>query len=392
MIPNIEITEQGIEAPTTQQVQAGLWIMMQQAFGPGLTEDLRTPQGQLVTSLTAAITDRDNAFVELANNFDPRYSFGVYQDALAELYFISRRGETASVVRLEFTGTESIEIPSGTVCIDADGVEWVTELTVTVGVNGRVMVDAVCRQLGRILAAPNTVSEIVSPPPGIDSVTNPTSAIPGSDSESREEFEDRRSASVAKNGKGMNASVFGEVSDLPGVLDCFVEDNPTDETVTVGVTDYPMIRNSLLVSVVGGNPMDIARAILIKGGTGCAFVGNTEIEYFDNENYPDNPPSYIVRFLRPDRPEVFIRVLVDNYQNLTAQEIGQIRQSIVDNINLRIGSEIFTSRLNCVTPETANIVSIEIARDEPLNWSTVARFGIDESPVINIESVTVEQA
>lgn len=58
MIPQIQITNTGYVAPTREEITAGLWELMRSAFGDDITQDARTPQGQLVTSLTAAFYDK----------------------------------------------------------------------------------------------------------------------------------------------------------------------------------------------------------------------------------------------------------------------------------------------------------------------------------------------
>ena len=96
------------------------------------------------------------------------------------------------------------------------------------------------------------------------------------------------------NSKNTDSATYGAVSNLSDVVDVFVKSNPTDETITIGTTDYPLIRNSILVSVVGGNPEEIAKTILSKAGSGCSFNGNTEIIVTDSENYSSRPPEYTV--------------------------------------------------------------------------------------------------
>ncbi|MDC9599053.1 hypothetical protein, partial [Xenorhabdus anantnagensis] len=83
MIPKLQITPDGILAPPTQEVIDGWWRVLKSCLGDNLNTDMKTPQGQLVTTLTAIITDERNFFVNLLNSFDPRYADGMMQDALA---------------------------------------------------------------------------------------------------------------------------------------------------------------------------------------------------------------------------------------------------------------------------------------------------------------------
>ena len=96
MIPPVEITPKGILAPTTQEVTAGLWQLMRGCFGDNINTDADTPQGQLVTTLTAIITDERNFMIGLLNSFDPRYASGTMQDAIGYIYFLQRKQSTRS--------------------------------------------------------------------------------------------------------------------------------------------------------------------------------------------------------------------------------------------------------------------------------------------------------
>lgn len=289
LIPKIRYEDQGIVAPTIQELHEGLWRMMEKAFGENLNKQWSTPQGQMVASISAELSDMHNNIIELMNLVDPRFSYGVMQDGVGEIYFLSRQKATHSVVQLTFRGLTGVVIPEGFLCVDRNGNQWETTEGKFIASSGSITINAQAVKAGAITAEVGEIDQIVNSTDNIDSVTNNTPAIVGRDTESRESFEERRRESVAKNSKGMNASVLGEVSNLNGVVDCYVVDNPTDETITVGKTEYPLIRNSLAVSVVGGNDNDIARAILIKGGTACSFVGNTEVIYEDWENFESYP-------------------------------------------------------------------------------------------------------
>lgn len=121
MIPPVEITPKGILAPTTQEVTAGLWQLMRGCFGDNINTDADTPQGQLVTTLTAIITDERNFMIGLLNSFDPRYASGTMQDAIGYIYFLQRKQATRSVAELTFTGLSGMTVPAGFEVQDEQG-------------------------------------------------------------------------------------------------------------------------------------------------------------------------------------------------------------------------------------------------------------------------------
>lgn len=396
-IPNIQFTAQGIDAPTREAVTNGLWALMRQAFGPNITQDARTPQGQLVTSLTAVITDRDSQFIELANNFDPRYSFGKFQEALGAIYFLSRSEATRSVVTLEFTGLAGSAVPSGTQVQDDNGNIWETTETGAVSVaTGTVTLLARAQVPGPIQAATGTINNLLDTLPGIDRVENLVPAVPGSNEESRADFELRRADSVAANSRLTNSAVFGAVFDLPDVIDVRVIDNPTDDSITVGATNYPMIRNSLLVSVIGGNDYEIAGKIMVKGGTACAFVGNTEVRWKDTDNYDDGfPPEYDVKFLRPTIVPLHFDIRVANFDSVSGPQITAARQIIANQLasgprRARIGGTVVASSFGCGLDSALGVVEIKVSTDGS-TWVSLIEFGIDQFPSTAANLITVSQ-
>lgn len=396
MIPNIQITDKGVQAPSREAVTDGLWNLLVAAFGPQLTRDDRTAQGQLVTSLTKVITDRDNATIELANNFDPRYAVGVYQEALAQVYFIDKKKEINSTVDLKFTGQIGALIPEGFVCIDSQSNQWLTDSEVTIGFGGTVTVKSTCATTGPIAASADTITDMQQSIVGVDRVTNPAPAAAGSFAESRTDFETRRYDSVAQNSWGMNASVLGAVNNIQGVIDCYVIDNPKDVSITVGPTNYPMIRNSLLVSVVGGDDDEIAKRVMIKGGTTCAFVGNTEVTYKDTDSYNVFPPEYEVKFLRPDHKDIYFRLSFIDLSAISYNKTEEIKDKLIDSLStgirrLRISSKVIGPSYMCVIGADDGLLKIEVSKDNSV-WFDIVEFGVDEYPVINKGNINLVQA
>lgn len=395
MIPPIQFTDAGLIVPTREEVTAGLWEIMSTAFGSDLNVDARTPQGQLVTSLTAIIQDRDNASVELGNNFDPRYAIGQFQEALAAIYFLTRKTATRSIAQLEFIGIAGTIIPQGFIMVDDAGVEWSAVSSTPLSA---ALVEFICTVPGPVQAAPRTIRTFKQTIDGIDRAENPNSAAAGSAEESRSNFETRRYNSVAANSKNMNSSVRGTVDNLPGVIDVFVDDNFTDNTVTKGITAYPMIRNSLLVSVVGGDDQAIAEQIVVKGGTGCSFVGNTTVIWRDEEVGSAVPPEYVVKLLRPTHVTVLLRLTVVDASAISYLSSESAKKSIVTEFQsganrariggLAVGSNFMVG----LDSSLIRPVKLDMSTDGGATWNEYMRFGVDQFPTtstINVSLVSI---
>lgn len=395
-IPQLQVTPNGYLAPTRTEYQDGLWQMLRDAFGQDLNRDERTPQGQLVTSLTAILMDKDTAFIELANNFDPRYATGEFQEALGAIYFLKRDEATFSVCQLEFTGAEYTIVPAGFTVQDENGNRWETTEAGEIGANGKVLVWVKALDTGSIFAATGAINQLVDGLAGVDSVTNLTPAAAGRETESRTDFEIRRRESVAANARLTVDSVHGAIAGLEGVIDVAAVDNPSDAPITVGETAYPMIRNSILVSVVGGDDYEIAGEIVKKAGTGCSFVGNTDVLWRDVESYNDQfPPQYDVKFLRPDILPLWFSVRVADINAVAPEQILRIKQSILDQLaagvnRARIGGRIIPMAFNAGIEKEVNAIEIKASLDG-VNWHSSIQFGIDQFPACSQVQVEVVQ-
>ena len=395
-IPPLQITDTGIKAPPTNEIIDGVWEMFKKAFGKDINTAMNTPQGQLVTSLAAIITDERNQMINLLNQFDPRYAQGIWQDGLGYIYFMTRKQATHSSVEIVLTGLAGTTIAAGTLFNDVNGNTWQTTQKTIIGNDGSATAHALCTRSGIVEAAPDTITTIPKAISGLDRITNPYAAIAGVNEESRIDFERRRYASVAVNSKNTNASTYGVVADLADVKDVFVIDNPTDETIRVGATNYPVIRNSILVSVMGGDDETIARTILTKAGSGCSFNGNTECVIADTENFPVRPPTYKVKFLRPALVPVFFQVTVADRDLLSYQDSEAVKEAIIKAFSsgtakATIGQPVIASKFICPVAAAIphlSIVSLKISKEQE-NWLDMLNIGVDEFPTTTTYQIKI---
>ena len=110
---------------------------------PELNTEPETPAGQLIDSQTAAIVDKDNEVLFLANQFNPLTAEGIWQDALGKIYFLTRKVAQTSEALCLCTGLAGTTITQGSrIKSSADGLEWSCVETVTIPKIGR----ASCRE------------------------------------------------------------------------------------------------------------------------------------------------------------------------------------------------------------------------------------------------------
>jgi hypothetical protein len=349
-VPSITLGPNGFVAPAEQDVLTGMQADIDQAFGGGLNPALETPQGQLASSLTAITANANDTFVSMANQFDPAYAAGRFQDAIARIYFIERNPAQPTVVQATCGGLAGVPIHVGALAQAEDGNIYTCTEAGTIPQTGSIILSFECSTPGPIACPAGTLNRIFQAIPGWDSITNPTDGVLGNDVESRQDFEARRQASVAQNSLGSVPSVRGAVLNVPNVLDAYVTENPFAEQVTVG--GQLLVPNSLYVAAVGGAALDVATAIWSKKAPGCNYNGNTTVVVQDQSSgLTPLFPSYPVTFLIPPALDIFFAINLLNNPLVPSDAVTEIQQAIMSAFagadglpRARIASTLLASR------------------------------------------------
>lgn len=366
---------------------------------PDINTAPETPQGQIIDAETLAITQKDAELAFLANMFNPKTARGIWQDALAEIYFIKRKKAVNSRCYCVLSGLNGTVIEKGSkIQSSADSTYWDLLETVTINDNSSVTALFECETEGAVIASPNTLNKIITTVAGWDTVNNSQSATVGSLEESQQAFEKRRYDSVALNSVGTTASVFSRVNQIDDVVGCYVVDNKTN--VNKIIDDYLLKPHSIYVAVIGGSNQDIAEAIYRSLSAGCDYNGNTQITVVD----PHTHAKEKVTFMRPTSQNVYIKVnvfdkdLPDDYENLIKNAVitnfyGQDEQiEIAGEAVTRaiMGQDIYASRFlpSILNKNISSLLSVQISLDNQI-FSDYVHIKIDKEPYIDESNITV---
>ena len=131
----------GFYADDTETVRAAVaadWVAAFHKDGQvDLNTDPETPAGQLIDSQTAAITEKDTELLYLCNQFDPAKNEGIFQDAIAKIYFLSRKAATPSTATITVRGLSGTVIPvNAQIMSSADDTIWQNVAAFTIGADG----------------------------------------------------------------------------------------------------------------------------------------------------------------------------------------------------------------------------------------------------------------
>ncbi len=393
-VPQISFTPAGLVLPTETAILTGVQADINTAFGGGVNPALETPQGQLASSEAAIIADKNAEVAFIVNQIDPQYSDGRFQDAIARIYYLTRKPATSTSVTATLGGVPSTVISAGTLAQDTGGNTYSLTANATIGVGGTVDAEFQNITTGPIPCPTASLIKVYQSISGWDTITNSADGTLGQDVETREDFEFRRKNSVAINSKGTPEAIYAAVFAVDNVLDAYVIDNPTGLTVNTGATNYPVIAHSVYIAVVGGIDVDIAAAIWNKKDVGCDYNGNTSVTVTDTSGYSYPYPTYTVKFERPTPLVVKFAVEIVDDPLLPSDIVTLTKDAIIARFNgtdgttrERIGATIFASRYYGSIGHNAAVISILIGTSSPT--LTQVPVGIDQKPTLNASDISV---
>lgn len=396
-VPNLEFTEAGLVIPTESAILAGVLDDINGAFGGGLSQNLETPQGQLASSQAAVIADKNAEIAYVTNQVDPQFASGRFQDAIARIYFLTRKPARPTVVLATVIGVAGTVIPAGTLAQDTNNYLYSSAGEVTIPLSGSIDVEFQNVETGPIPCIAGALIKVYQAIPGWDAITNAADGTLGADVETRQEFEYRRKNSVAINANGSPGAIYGEVFNVDNVLDCYVIDNPTNDVVLYGATDYPLAPHSVYVAAVGGTDADVAAAIWRKKDLGCGMNGNTTETVTDTSGYAYPYPSYDITFNRPPNLPILFQVDLVDDPGLPNDIEQRVKDAIIARFNgadgtsrERIGSYVLASRYYGAVSATGSAVQVlSILIGTAIADAARVDVGIDQRPTVSANDIVV---
>jgi hypothetical protein len=348
-VPGIQFTDAGLVLPAESAILAGVQADQNAAFGGGLNPALETPQGQIASSTTAIIGDKNNEIAFYVNQVDPDKASGRFQDAIGRIYFLTRLPALPTTLQIACIGLQGVVIPVNARIKDASGNVYACTTQGTIPASGTITLPFACTTTGPIAIPGSSGVSIYQAIPGWDTVTC-LSGVIGRDVESRAAFELRRQQSVAVNSVGMLDSILGAVLNVSGVVDAYVLDNPTGSAVTTG--GVTLNANSLYVCVAGSfSPDAVALAIWTKKPPGCAYTGSSSVNVTDPNPQYSTPPVYTVKYQAAINTPIFFAISLKDSTAVPSNALALIQDALDKafsgqdgGIVPRIGSEIFASR------------------------------------------------
>lgn len=382
MNPVFEVTEQGISAPSYEEILTYFQGEARRIFGEDINLDADTQDGQLIAIFAAAVNDVNAQAIATYNSFSPLTAKGIALDNAVAVNGVTRQEATASQVDLLIIGQAGTTIING-VALDAFENRWLLPAQVIIPVSGEITVTALAEELGAIEAAPNTINRIGTPTLGWQSVSNPLAATVGVAVETDNELRARQVQSTALPSVALWEGIIASLLDLDGVTRVSGVNNDTDTVDSNGIPAH-----TIAMIVEGGQVDEIGETIFIKKCEGTGTFGSVSTTYVDEYGFPHN-----IMFSRPTIVPIYVTMTINPAANYLSSVANELQERIVTYINsLEIGESVNIGRVlasaisSCPgVDDRFDIVSIVMGTSAegqsgasvPIKWSEAALCAIE---------------
>jgi uncharacterized phage protein gp47/JayE len=370
------VTDNGFQCDDLATIFANLQTAMRTIFGQDIDLDPDTVDGQTLGIYAESKADSDQLAQDVYNSWNPQTATGVALSRVVEYNGILRIPGEPSQGTVTCTGSAGTHIPiNSLVQCTANSENFITIQDGYIGTSGTIDLSVLSVNVGAIQAPAGTLTKIMSPVFGWQTVTNVQPAITGRDEETDEELRIRRAASTATPAQSVPDSVYGAIANIPQVTQVRLYENYNNATDSNGLPPH-----SFSCVVQGGADADIAAAIWNRASIGATQVGTTHIVISDVQGFPHD-----IYFQRPTAVRIYLAISLHPLSGWGDSLINEMQINIANWTieNWTIGTSIIYSRLYEPINQMPNVFSVTSLKvdkitppvgtiDIPIGFSSIA--------------------
>ncbi len=264
------LSDKGFKRKTYTDIILDLETRAKELFGENINLTERSPLGLFLriiawaTSILWQLAEKIyySAYVDDAE--------GIQLDKVAKNIGRTRRGAKAAIGKVLVIGDEGTVISRENLTIGTkDNIRFIPSETIIIDSSGEIEVPIIAVEAGASGNVPaNTITEIITPIAGLQSVTNPQPTKEGRNAEIDKEFRERYYISIARAGASTIDSITASLLDVEDVRTALVIENTTNEVDAEGRPP-----KSIQCYVLGGTKKQVAEAIFSTKPAGIETYG-----------------------------------------------------------------------------------------------------------------------
>jgi len=327
-----------------------------EVYNPGFDFSPDSPDGQLIDIFSFEVAQLWSELNLTYESYNPQSPLctGAALRNLGLITGIPFTSANRSLCTIETQGTAGTPLPAGSIVADDEGNQFQLSFATSIPSNAQV----VSLVAGAVPIVAGSITTIVTPVTGWDSVTQTSDGILGSAAISEQEFRNLRQSTVMRNSVSVVDLMEARLVEL-GISQAQVVNNSSD-TITLPDGTPPNTIHVVVGELEDVTDLEIAEVILVTNALGCPTFGADSVVVSDNQGVP-----HTINFTKAT--EVAVEMVLDIIF-LSDDSAGAdvlIQNDLVTYINaLPAGADVIWSQLFAIiTPHgSAQINSLLIDR------------------------------
>lgn len=376
------LTENGFERLTYDDILNLQISNARLLFGDDIDTSDQSTFGKILRLYCLDAAQQEELAEQVYLSAFPNTATGVSLDRLTPLVGISRNQATPSEQAITVTGTAGATVPMGFLVASGD-IVFHTTTSYTVGIDGTVAnVIVECNETGTVGNVPvGTITSIVNPVTGIDSITHTGTVKLGTDLETDYSLRQRFSQAVS-HGSGTLDAIKGAILRVAGVETVLIEENDTDSTVG----DLPPHSFQCFVLAPATAQQAIAEAIFDKKPVGISTVGDVSSTVTDSGG-----GTHTINFSWTEEIDIYVKATISTNSNYSADSLTAIQNNIVQKLaGYTNGQDVTSTSLYgpIYVDGVTDVTSLTISSDGETYGTTTIE--IDPSQVARTAAAYIE--
>lgn len=388
------LNNKGFDRKTRAEIQADMEAKAKNYFGNNVNLGDNSPLGMILKLIAYSLSLLWYVIEAVYNSAFVDTATGQSLDYVGKYIGLSRGNAQKAEGTVIIKGTIGTTVPEGYLFeINIEPViQFETVNETEINSFGQVEADIRAVEPGSSGNVPsNSITVIVNPISGVDSVYNPDRTENGLDKETDFEFRKRYYNSMSLSGTATIEAIKASLLDITGVIGAEVTHNPTMDTVD------SMPPKSIQCFVFGAEDDEVAQTIFESKAAGIETYGTTSVDIIDSM---DN--THTINFTRPTEVNIYANATLtttDNFPedgyDLVEKEIikyiGGIGSDEVEHLGLSLGEDVIYTKVISKIHNIDGISDVELyigTTDNPTGQSNIT-IGNQEVAVTSTDNVEV---